>query len=335
VRQELSALAFETRNIFATWEWMSTWWRHLGTGRRSLLTVCRSADDQVIGVLPFYLWSSRPLRILRFMGHSAGDHLGPIHLAQHEDTIAHATRQALERLRWDIFLGEQLPAPGQWSSLLGAKVLVREGNPVLRAPADGWDGFLASRSPNFRQQVGRRERRLAREHQLAFRLVETADDLPAALDTLFRLHALRWPGGSTFQVRAGFHREFAAVALARGWLRLWFLELDDRPVAAWYGLRFAGVESYYQAGRDPAWDHRSVGFVLLAHSIRRAFEDGMEEYRFLRGGETYKSRFAEEDAGLETIALTRGPIAGLALSTARRAYPVVKERIGQLRWKLV
>jgi CelD/BcsL family acetyltransferase involved in cellulose biosynthesis len=334
VAEELSTLAFRARNIFATWEWMSTWWRHFGAGHQALVTACRSADDRIIGILPFYLWASRPLRILRFIGHGAGDHLGPVYAMQDEESVTHATRRMLERLRWDIFVGDQLPAPALWSSFLGAKVLLREGNPVLRAPADGWDGFLARRSSNFRQQLGRRERRLAREHRLAFRLVKDDNELPEALDTLFRLHALRWPEGSAFQARETFHREVAAIGLRRGWTRIWLLELDGEAVAAWYGLRFAGVESYYQAGRDPAWNHRSLGFVLLAHSIRRAFEDDMEEYRFLRGHEAYKYRFAEEDSGLETIALTRGPVAHVALSTVRRAYPLVKGRIGQLRWKL-
>jgi peptidoglycan/xylan/chitin deacetylase (PgdA/CDA1 family)/CelD/BcsL family acetyltransferase involved in cellulose biosynthesis len=335
VAEDLSRLALETRNVFATWEWLSTWWRHFGTGHRDLVTACRSADGEIIGVLPLYLWSSRPLQILRFIGHGAGDQLGPVYAMADAAAVADAMRWTLERLRWDIFLGDQLPAPALWSSFLNAKVLLREGNPVLHAPGDGWDGYLARRSSNFRQQLGRRERRLVREHRLAFRLVQDAEELPDALDTLFRLHALRWPEGSAFQAKEAFHRELAAIGFAQGWTRLWLLELDGEAVAAWYGLRFAGIESYYQAGRDPAWDHRSVGFVLLAHSIRRAFEDGMEEYRFLRGHEAYKYRFAEEDSGLETIALTRGPTAHLALSTIRRAYPIVKDRIGQLRWRLV
>jgi CelD/BcsL family acetyltransferase involved in cellulose biosynthesis len=335
VAGELSTLAVQAGNVFATPEWMSTWWRHFGDGHQALVTACRSADGPIVGILPFYLWSSRPLRILRFIGHGAGDQLGPVHAPQDQASVADATRQMLERLRWDIFVGDQLPAPPRWSGSLGAKVLLREGNPVLRAPAGGWDGFLASRSSNFRQQLGRRERRLAREHRLRFRLVREARELPAALDTLFRLHALRWPEGSAFAAREAFHREFATIGLLRGWTRIWLLELDGRPVAAWYGLRFAGAESYYQAGRDPAWDHRSVGLVVLAHSIRCAFADGINEYRFLRGHEAYKYRFAEEDAGLETIALTRGPVAPLVLSLARRAYPLVKGRIGGLRWKLV
>jgi Acetyltransferase (GNAT) domain len=56
-----------------------------------------------------------------------------------------------------------------------------------------------------------------------------------------------------------------------------------------------------------------VGFVLLAHAVRQAAEDGMCEYRLLRGGEEYKYRFATADPGLETVGLARGPLAGAAL----------------------
>ena len=104
-----------------------------------------------------------------------------------------------------------------------------------------------------------------------------------------------------------FHREFAAVALAAGWLRLWLLDVDGTTVAAWYGLRFGNAESYYQSGRDPRWDAYAVGFVLLAHTIREAVGDGVREYRFLEGDESYKYRFASEDRGLDTVGVGLTP----------------------------
>jgi CelD/BcsL family acetyltransferase involved in cellulose biosynthesis len=335
LRDEWSELALRTANVFATWEWASTWWRHFGGGHRPLVTTCRSGDGQLLGVLPFYLWASGPLRIVRFIGHGPGDQLGPIHAPEDLEVVASATGEALARMRWAIFVGEQLPATASWSDRLGARVVARDGSPVLHAPEGGWRGFLAGCSANLRQQIGRRERSLVRDHDVAFRLVRDPGELPAALDTLFRLHRLHWPSGtSAFEPRAAFHRDFAAVALERGWLRLWLLDVDGRTVAAWYGLRFCGTECYYQAGRDPALDNRSVGFVLLVHSIRQAFEDGMHEYRFLRGHEPFKYRFANDDPGLETIALTRGLVAGTALSAVQLAYPYTKDRMGGLRWKV-
>ncbi len=162
---------------------------------------------------------------------------------------------------------------------------------------------------------------------MEFRLAAEADRLQRDLDVLFDLHSAR--GGdqashALAEARAAFQRDFAARALERGWLRLWFLELEGKPVAAWYGFRCGGVESYYQAGRDPAWDHASVGFILLAHSIRSALEDGMREYRFLRGGEAYKDRFTDDRGELETFVVARG-LRGNAAAGAGRL-------LAQARW---
>jgi peptidoglycan/xylan/chitin deacetylase (PgdA/CDA1 family)/CelD/BcsL family acetyltransferase involved in cellulose biosynthesis len=331
---EWTALAATSGNPFGSYEWASCWWRHHGGDRRPMVVAGRAADGRLVTVLPLYLWATRPLRVLRFIGHGAGDQLGPVHAPGDREVAAALARQALAKVGWDVFVGEQLPARALWSDLLGARVIRREGSPVLAAPDGGWPAYLAGRSANFRQQLGRRERNLARRHRVDLRMVQDPGQLPQAMDTLFALHRLRWGDDSGFLPREAFHRDFAALALDRGWLRLWLLELDGRPAAAWYGLRFGGVEHYYQSGRDPAFDNLSAAFVLLAHTIRSAFDDGVSEYRFGRGQDPYKYRFTGQDPGLETIASTRGPAAGAALGAAVRAYPVVKRRIGRLRWEL-
>jgi hypothetical protein len=82
--------------------------------------------------------------------------------------------------------------------------------------------------------------------------------------------------------------------------------VDGEPVAAVYGFRVSDTECYYQAGRDQRWDHYRVGFVVLAHAIREAANDGMSEYRLLRGDEEYKQRFETHDPGLETVGVSSG-----------------------------
>jgi CelD/BcsL family acetyltransferase involved in cellulose biosynthesis len=329
IRPEWTDLAAGTKNVFATWEWTSTWWRCFGRGRTLCATACRAEDGRLAAILPLYVWRDRPLRVARFLGHQAGDQLGPICAPTERDEAAEALRQTLAATHADVLVGEQLAASDGWSGRLGAAVLNREGSPVLNLANSSWDEYLAGRSRNFRDQVKRRERKLVREHELRFRLADDPARLPADLDLLFRLHRDRWRGVKTnFSDREAFHREFALEAFRRGWLRLWFAELDGECAAAWYGFRFSGIESYYQAGRAVGWEHASVGFVLLAHSIRQAFQDGMQEYRFLRGGEEYKYRFADSDPGLETIALTRGRLGRLAVrgGTVLRRWRSLRSR---------
>lgn len=317
LREEWDALAATTANVFATWEFVSTWLHHFGEGRPLLVEPRRGPDGRLVAILPLYLWRARPLKVARFLGHDVGDQLGPIHSPDARSEAVDGLRALLADGRCDVLVGERLPGEERWAATLAATPLAREASPVLRFETRSWDDHLASRSSNFRQQVRRRERTLAREHAVRFRLADDGERLQHDLDTLFALHASRWGGGDTTFARSeAFHREFAARAFARGWLRLWFLEIDGRARAAWYGFRFGGAEAYYQSGRDRQWDERHVGFVLLVHTIRQALEEGMREYKFLRGDEPYKYRFASDDPGLETIALAQTILGRAAVATA-------------------
>jgi CelD/BcsL family acetyltransferase involved in cellulose biosynthesis len=308
-REEWGGLAASSGNVFATPEWHELWLaRHDGEPR---LQALRDKEGRLRSVLPLVLERIGPLRVLRFSGHGPGDENGPVCATEYRTAAVEALRGLLAGGGYDVFAGEQLPA---WAAV--GRVLSREGSPVVRIDGRSWDDLLAARSSNFREQVRRRERKLAREHDLRFRLSDAAR-LEADLGTLFRLHRARWGGGDTsFGAREQFHRAFAALAQERGGLRLWLLELDGEPAAAWLGFRYGDADSYYQLGRDPSWDRASVGFVLLAHTIREAAADGRAEYRFLRGGESYKDRFADEDPGLVTVGSGRGPAGRAALSAA-------------------
>jgi CelD/BcsL family acetyltransferase involved in cellulose biosynthesis len=314
VRDEWSALAIASENVFSTWEWAATWWRQRAHDRPLLLHACRGADGRLAAILPLYLAAARPVRVARFLGHGPADELGPVCAPVDRRAAARAIADAAARTRLDLLFAELLAGGHPWSADLGGKVVRREASPTLSL--DAWEPYLAGRSANFRQQIRRRERRLARDHAVAFRLADDRSRLDADLGLVFRLHAARWGAGSAFLRWREFHAAFARVALERGWLRLWFLELDGRPAAAWYGFRFGRVESYYQAGRDLTRRDTSVGSVLLAHTIREAANDGMREYRFLRGGEPFKSRFADADPGLETVVATRGVVGRLAGAAA-------------------
>ncbi len=337
-RDEWTMLAERGGNLFSTWEWTTSWWRHFGRGRPLLVTAARRADGSLLAILPLYLSATRPLRIARFIGHGLGDQLGPICDPLHRQAAAHALRSVLAKhpRRCDVFIGDGLRGDEGWGPMLGGAVLRRAGSPVLRIDGASWDEFLDARSANFRQQVRSRERRLARAHELRYRLADDPNRLQTDLDSLFTLHEARWGKRRSDSLRGGraaFHRDFAARALKRGWLRLWFLELDGRAVAAWYGFRFGGAEWYYQMGRDPAWKRESVGFVLLSHSVREAINDGIREYKLLLGDEPYKSRFADEDPGLETVVVPRSVRGRGALAGARvvlRLPQPIRKRLSSL-----
>jgi CelD/BcsL family acetyltransferase involved in cellulose biosynthesis len=317
---EWSGLAREAGNIFVTPEWARTWWRHYGQGK-PLVANARDGERRLL--LPMYVARHGPARVLRLIGHGPADRLELLGDA----SLFPAASQALaghvapDALRLDLLVASRGGEEGERPAPMLVPI-ERESSPVLERRGRGWEAYLADRSANFREQVRRRERRLGRGSRVRFRLADDAATLPADLDLLFALHRTRW-GMSSFVRAEAFHREFAGLALERGWLRLWILELDGSPVAAWYGFRFGETEAYYQAGRDPAHQRDAVGLVLLAHTIRAALEDGVGTYRFLRGGEAYKAHFADGDEPVTTWASARSAL-GAVLVAGWRAVARVR-----------
>jgi CelD/BcsL family acetyltransferase involved in cellulose biosynthesis len=316
VADELDDLAERAGNLFGTSEWLSTWWRHYGRGQLAL-SAARSPSGELLAVLPLYVSGRRPLRTLRFIGHGIGDQCGPVCAPEHHAGATRALAELVTGGDFDLFIGDDLPAGGEWPGQL----VYATASPVLQLSGLDWEGYLTSRGSNFRQRFRRFGRKLEDGHEVAFREANDPVDVTGAMRDLFDLHEARWQGESRALTGAGgrLHVDFAQRAAARRWLRLTVMELDGRPVAASYNFRFAGCEYDYQCGRDPAYDQSWVGMLLRCRAIRQAMEDGLSEYRFLRGDEAYKYRLASDDPGVMTTAHPRNAAAQAALAVMRRA----------------
>jgi len=314
-RELWTGLAQRVDNIFSTWDWAEVWWRHYGAGRRLELAVVRPAGRETI--LPVYAQRHAGVIVRRLVGHGVADQLGPV--GDPRDTPAAMRALASNGSDRGVLLAERLAADHDWRRELGWRVIHEDTSPLIDLVQEGsWEGFLEGRSANFRQQARRRAKRM-RALDLSFRLADDPDRLGRDFDALVALHRAHWGTASTAfdGRRERFHREFAARALERGWLRLWLAEVRGAPVAAWYGFRFGGVESFYQAGRDLAWDRSSVGAALLEHTIREALSDGMREYRLLRGDESYKRHYARRTTKLVTLTAVRGGAGRAAVAAVR------------------
>jgi CelD/BcsL family acetyltransferase involved in cellulose biosynthesis len=327
ISDEWAALAAANTNVFASWEWNEIWWRHFGRGDLDVLGL-RSAGGRLRAIIPLYRRTIPPLRLSRLLGHGPADQAPLVYAAADVgaplDLLWAARTNAT---RADVLLLEQLGETAAYSKLVGTTALARQPAPYVRFGYAGWDAFLASLAKRTRESIRRKERQLYRRRTVVVRLTDAAT-LEGDLDVLFALHERRWPE-SSFGTRQSFHREFASAALQRGWLRLWILEADGVPAAAWYGFRFGDVEHFYQSGWDPDFAADSVGQVLLVHTMRAAYEDGVATYRFGRGGEAYKSRYAKEVDVLTTFAWPRtalGKGATAAAPLVQRLRHVLRSR---------
>lgn len=210
--------------------------------------------------------------------------------------------------------------------------------PVLDI-AGGWEQVLKRRFDRKRRYNIQREIRLAIEkHGLASRTASRMDEVPGALDTLFRLHRARkmlQRIDSRFAEgrNAAFHRRAATRFQAAGWLALDVIEKQGMPVAALYGFRFGARFWLYQTGLDQAGAIVGAGSFALASRISQSADEGMREFDFLRGDESYKRLWTDREVPLRTLHVFRSNFRGRLMHrlwssrrTMARAARMLKQR---------
>jgi CelD/BcsL family acetyltransferase involved in cellulose biosynthesis len=318
LRAEWRTLAEGESNAFLTPEWFDASLDAYGEGVVPFVAGMRDDAERLLALAPLVRTGAEERRVIRFAGANLGDCFTALaREPRYRRALVRALGAELSRRRdWRALALENVPADSPWREELAKAGLSAtrlphrdEVLPFASIEGLGWDEYLARKSRNFRSQLGRKARALERDHDVSYRLVSREDELEAALETFARLHHARWDerGGSQALTERSrrFHEVFTRSALARGWLRLWLLEVDSDAVAAWYGWRVGTRYAYYLAGFDPSWGRHSVGLLLQAHTLKAAMEEGASSYDLLLGGEEYKGRFADGEAEVRSWVVTR------------------------------
>jgi len=322
LREEWNELlhASDSYSLFLTWEWLSTWWKHLAGDRRlSILAVRWRGKLAALAPLctrPPSLLGRRPLPTLEFLGNGfvGSDYLDLIvrrgYEAEARPAFAAAFAQARLEIDWAQLRRGSSFAPEVAAELAGqnwsSAETVTNTCPFISLSGLSWDSYLATLGAEHRYNFNRKSKRLNREYCVTFERVDREEDCRESIDLAMSLHKLRWQDRSDAFHTDGlmaFHREFSLLALRRGWLRLYLLRLNQQPVACLYGFRYGRTFYFYQSGFDPAFQKQSVGLVSMGLGIKSAIEEGAEEYDLLHGNEAYKSHWSRESRELSRLKL--------------------------------
>jgi CelD/BcsL family acetyltransferase involved in cellulose biosynthesis len=322
--------------------WMLSWWRHLAPAGSELRVLAVRDSGALVALAPWFVQHGEGGRVdVRFLGAEISDRVDVLCLPGHERDAAGALREALaeQRPRPDLVAFEAVPAGSRWTRLLtggprGHLQFGRYRNSAYPAPAvalpQGAPGdWLASRSSNFRGQMGRLRRRLEKQGGRV-RAITDAGDVQDALGALLALHAGRWEGrGESGLLRPGVAELLsdAGRALAPERLRLWAAEIDGQLISVQLFLAAGGEVKYWNGG----WAEEHAGLKPSMLTILAALEDAIargERRLDLGVGEhAYKMRFANE-----TDTLTWG---GLVAHNARwpRTRAELLPRVARYRAK--
>ena len=102
-----------------------------------------------------------------------------------------------------------------------------------------------------------------------------------------------------------FFREIIHTFAEKGWLKVYFLDIDETPAAVLLAFDYGNEIILYNSGFDAEkFGYFSPGNVIISYSIQHAIQLGRMRYDFLRGDEVYKFRFggvAEDVFGVKFL----------------------------------
>jgi CelD/BcsL family acetyltransferase involved in cellulose biosynthesis len=338
LRQEWDELLQASVNgcFFLTWEWLHTWWRHLAEDRK-LHIITAHCDGKLVAIAPLALRPSRYLRLLPFpvleflgSGNVGSDYLNIVVRKGYEDAALRAIAASLTEHNQVLELSQvERTNPQMITAALQLRQLgwrmhrtTTSFCPYINLAGQTWDSYLARLGSAHRANFRRRYKKLQAGFDVKFELVDNESQRGEALKILIELHLKRWGtrGGSDALHREeliAFHKELSQSALQQQQLRLYVLWLDKVPVAALYGFVYNDIFYFYQSGFDMAYSDHSVGLVMMGLVIKDAIENGIREFDFLHGEESYKYLWADAERELVRFYFfpphTRGSLYGQLL----------------------
>lgn len=331
-------------SVFTSWIWQYQWWQVYGRGQPLRLLVALEGGEAV-GILALYVQTTKvmgvPVRLLRFVGTGADTHpddLGPVIAPEREPEVAHKLAEAALRIAdadvvaiSDIDPRSRFPRALEEAARQARRASITSGSEriaYIDLPAT-WPDFLKALSSDRRTRLRSARKKAAAAHTVRFFVWDDGAKIDDAVDRLVELHRRRWrqAGGSeSFQSPQyiDFHRRIIKASFARGWLRLYCLELDGEIAAITYCYRFRKGVYLMQAGFDPEKAKCNPGKVLLGHAIEHALGEGNTVFDFLRGEHRYKDQLATGHRTTVCVRVFRSTPGALAYRLRRIWLPVLK-----------
>ncbi|MEA2404020.1 MAG: hypothetical protein QOE08_667, partial [Thermoleophilaceae bacterium] len=174
--------------------------------------------------------------------------------------------------------------------------------PGLELPTTGgFEGWLQSKSKNFRQQI-RRGRRKLDKMGAEWRVSTEGDELSRDLESFARLHRARWSHKGGSGVLSGPIEQMlhdAAAELPGDRLRVYSIDVDGESISSQVFVGAGDELVYWNGGFDERFAAHHPALQTLVFAIEDAFTRGEGRVDLGAGAQDYKYRLASGEEKLE------------------------------------
>lgn len=298
-------------NVFLTWEWLSTWWKHFKEGRKLLILLVEDKDE-ILAIAPLMLSKYKlpifgTIKKVEFLGVRHSDYNNFIVVKKAAECLRLIIDYLMDTIAdWDWIELKEIPETAENANYLEALFSYSPSNlkskkrvcnicPYINLP-NSFDLLMKGLSKNMRQNLNKYLRKLSEKHRVELKRYDEAGfSVKEAMELFIKLNEKRWasegrPGSFKSKEPSfrHFHMDIAELFADKGWLGLYFLTADDEPVSTQYTFEYEHKMFYYLAGFDPQYSEYSVGNLIMRFLLEKCITRGFKEYDMMRGDEPYK-----------------------------------------------
>ena len=349
---ELAIEAGRSRSLSA---FVTAWYRHYLPFRGLIRVIVVTDDEHVIGVAPFFA-ARTPLGFYEYrMSSSPWWGVEPLYAAGQQEVACDAFGRALAEAEPtpDVVYMDSLragsPSAGlireAWPHRTPVLSVARSTPwPRIQLGPQGFEGWLQSRSKNFRKQFRSDHKKLQAEG-FEHRLLVDAPDIVGRLGEFRRLYEARrtrrqGAGPSLDATFAAMVTEVAHKVSGTGQLCMATIERPGEVIAADLMMCAGNGSSLWYGGFDESWGHLSPSKWNLAWTIEHAARCGVTDYDFGAGLQPYKQSFTQDAPIRESFVLARRGLRpfhtpaqlvpfGMRRAAGRFAEPVMRRVTGR------
>ena len=294
--------------IFLSHDWFKCWWSAYGAGKKLFILLIKEKGE-LIGISPLMIsreyFRGFPVKRVAFIENDETPRSNFITLRKRvkiiEETIAHLIQKSG---MWDILIFNKIPIDTDTHKILhricrkkGIAFLTRPSlhSPFLRIDTD-WDNFYKNTSQRFKKRLRYNNNQLKKLGSISIEDFCQPGNAEAVLADVFTIGRKSWKskiGKSISSTRENkvFFSELACTAGAKGWLSLWLMRANNKPIAFEYHLQYKNKVHALRSEFDEEYAAYSPGSVLDGHIVRNIFLNGFKEYDMGGSTDTYKKHW--------------------------------------------
>jgi CelD/BcsL family acetyltransferase involved in cellulose biosynthesis len=297
--------------------WYSAWWGAFHGGKRLRVCVARR-DGRLRAAFPLASNGRR----LEALANVHTPVFRPV--AADADALEAVVRGALESGYESLEL-PALPAGDDATTLLTQEAGTAGLSAIMEAQhvspivdtSGSFEDWRQGSKPRWGAPLERFRRKMGRDHEAAFSIVESPSDLEAQLRAGFAVEASGWKGEAGTAIISSrdtevFYSKLARSFHDRGELRLSEISLDGTLVAFDLCLLYGNRLYLLKTGFDEGFRKLAPGLVMRLSIIERCFEHGLDAHELLGGDSEWKRKFSTGERRHQALRAYRRRPAALA-----------------------